>query len=104
MHKDRSLLGSIATGLLVTLVILAPASQLSAHCDALDGPVVQAAKQALELGDVTPALKWVSGDQEQEIRTVFAQTLEVRGVTDEARDLADRFFFETLVRIHRAGE
>ncbi len=104
MHKNRSVVGSIAIGLVVTLAILAPSSELSAHCDAVDGPVVEAAKQALERGDVTPVLKWVSEDQEQEIRTVFAQTLEVRGVSDEARDLADRFFFETLVRIHRAGE
>ena len=104
MHKDKSLLGSIATGLLVTLAMLAPARELSAHCDALDGPVVQAAKRALEHGEATPVLKWVSEDQEQQIRAAFAQTLEVRGVSDEARDLADRFFFETLVRIHRAGE
>ena len=104
MHKDRSVVGSIATGLVVMLAILAPSSELSAHCDAVDGPVVQAAKQALERGDVTPVLKWVSEDQEQEIRTEFAETLEVRGVSDEARDLADRFFFEILVRIHRAGE
>jgi hypothetical protein len=104
MRKDKSLLGFVATGLLVTLSILAPASELFAHCDALDGPVVQDATQALELGDVTPVLKWVSSDQEQEIRRVFGQILVVRGVSDEARNLADRFFFETLVRIHRAGE
>jgi len=103
MQNDRSVLGSMGTGLLATLAILAP-SQLSAHCDALDGPVVLAAKQALERGDVAPVLKWVSEDQAQEIRAAFEQALAVRGVSDEARDLADRFFFETLVRIHRAGE
>jgi len=29
-----------------------------AHCDTLEGPVVKAAKVALEKGDVTPVLKW----------------------------------------------
>jgi hypothetical protein len=103
MQNDRSVPRLIATGLLATLPILGP-SELSAHCDALDGPVVQAAKQALERGEVTPVLKWVAEEQEQEIRAAFDQTLKVRGVSDEARGLADRFFFETLVRIHRAGE
>ena len=28
----------------------------------------------------------------------------MRGLNREARDLADRYFFETLVRLHRAGE
>ena len=30
--------------------------------------------------------------------------MAVRGKGDDAKALADRFFFETLVRIHRAGE
>ena len=34
----------------------------------------------------------------------FAQTLAVRTKGKDARELADRFFFETLVRVHRAGE
>jgi hypothetical protein len=77
---------------------------LFAHCDALDGPVIEAARRALETNDVTPALIWVSGDHEQEIRDVFAATLEVRRTGERARELADRYFFETLVRVHRAGE
>ena len=75
-----------------------------AHCDTLDGPVVLAAKAALEKGDVTPVLRWVRADDEEEIRQAFTKTLEVRRLGDDARDLADRHFFETLVRIHRAGE
>ena len=49
-------------------------------------------------------LKWVADDYEQMIRSAFQKTLEVRQLGTQARDLADMYFFETLVRIHRAGE
>ena len=75
-----------------------------AHCDALDGPVVLEARSALEQGDVTPLLKWVPAEDEAQIRTAFDRTLAVRKLGAEARELADTHFFETLVRIHRAGE
>jgi len=75
-----------------------------AHCDTLDGPVVAIARAALAAGDVTPLLKWVSIDEEENIRAAFRHTLAVRKLGDEARQLADMYFFETLVRIHRAGE
>jgi hypothetical protein len=70
----------------------------------MNGPVVTTAKAALDKGDVTPVLKWVKRDDEAEIRRAFKETLAVRKNGPEAKDLADRFFFETLVRIHRAGE
>jgi hypothetical protein len=76
----------------------------SAHCDTLDGPVVTEARQALEKGDVTPLLKWVPAADEAEIRKAFQETLAVRSKGPEAKDLADRSFLETFVRIHRAGE
>ena len=76
----------------------------NAHCDTLDGPVVADARLALAKGDITPLLKWVSADDEKMIRTAFQKTLEVRKLSDQSRELADIYFFETLVRIHRAGE
>jgi hypothetical protein len=75
-----------------------------AHCDTLDGPVVKTARVALEKGDITPLLKWVQAEDEQEIRVAFNKTLAVRAKGAEAKALADMYFFETLVRIHRAGE
>ncbi len=74
------------------------------HCDTMDGPVVLAAKAALAKKDVTPVLKWIKPDAEPEIKAAFARTLVVRAQGKEAQELADQFFFETLVRIHRAGE
>ena len=75
-----------------------------AHCDTLDGPVVKTAKAALDKGDVTPILKWVKKYDEKEIKDLFQQTLIVRSKGKEAKELADMYFYETLVRIHRAGE
>jgi hypothetical protein len=75
-----------------------------AHCDTLDGPVVMSARAAFEKGDVTPVLKWVDPAHEGEIRAAFDKALNVRTKGPEAKDLAETYFFETLVRIHRAGE
>lgn len=79
-------------------------SQAIAHCDGLDGPVVAAAKKALDTGDVNLVLIWVQKKDEAEIRKSFQKTLAVRKMNPEAKELADTYFFETLVRIHRAGE
>ena len=76
----------------------------NAHCDTLDGSVVGSAQHALATNDITPVLKWISTDDEQLIRTTFQYTMEVRKLGGQAQKLADMYFFETLVRIHRAGE
>lgn len=75
-----------------------------AHCDTLDGPVVADAKAALEKRDVTPVLKWVKTENEDEIKTIFKKALAARSSGKEAKEIADLYFFETLVRLHRAGE
>lgn len=75
-----------------------------AHCDTLAGPVVETARTALAKGDITPLLKWVKKEDEGVIREAFQKTLAVRKQGKEAQELADMYFFETLVRIHRAGE
>jgi hypothetical protein len=90
-----------ATFAAVTLFTPSPAR---AHCDSLDGPVVASARAALAAGDVAHVLHWVTVDDEAEIRAAFDRTIRVRGSSAEAREMADYWFFETLVRIHRAGE
>jgi hypothetical protein len=77
---------------------------LFAHCDTMDGPVVQAARAALETGDVNRVLIWVRKNDEDRIRKAFDQARRVRALSPDAREMADMYFFETLVRIHRAGE
>jgi hypothetical protein len=66
--------------------------------------VVKAAQRALETRNPALVLIWVQEKDEPEIRNVFEQTLAVRQLNAQARELADRFFFETLVRVHRTGE
>jgi hypothetical protein len=70
----------------------------------MDGPVVKAAQEALTKGDVNRVLIWVRKNDEAEIRRAFDRTLNVRKFSAQARELADTYFFETLVRIHRVGE
>lgn len=75
-----------------------------AHCDTLDGPVVKEAQAALAKGEITPVLKWIKAEHEKELRAAFEKTLKVRSGGTDAQELADRYFLETLVRLHRAGE
>lgn len=74
------------------------------HCDGMDGPVVTLAKKALDSSNVNLVLPWVREEDEAEIRRTFEHAMAVRKLDSKAKDLADRFFFETLVRVHRAGE
>jgi hypothetical protein len=75
-----------------------------AHCDGWDGPVVKAAQAALDTRNPALVLIWVQAKDEGEILKAFNQTLAVRELNAQAKALADQFFFETLVRVHRAGE
>jgi hypothetical protein len=74
------------------------------HCDTRDGPVVTAAKRALEAGNVNHILIWVPEEAEGEVRKAFNRALRVRKTGKEALDLADDWFFEIVIRLHRAGE
>ena len=94
----------ILIGLIIFEILFLYSVNAKAHCDTLDGPVVETARQALASGDVTPLLKWVSIKDEPLIRTAFQNTMEVRKLGGKAQELADMYFFETLVRIHREGE
>jgi len=102
--NGRNILGWFVVGMaLLAASLLTPAAVL-AHCDGMDGPVVKAAQKALAEGKVNLALIWVQPADEGAIRTAFQKALAVRKLGPEARELADTYFFETLVRIHRAGE
>lgn len=75
-----------------------------AHCDSLDGPVVTDAKRAFAQGNVNLVLLWVKKSDEGPVREAFLRAQEVRKLGGEAQKLAEQFFFETLVRLHRASE
>ena len=75
-----------------------------AHCDAIGGPVTSAAVRALDTHNVNTVLPYVPASAETELTAAFAQAMSVRVSGHEAKALADRFFMETAVRLHRAGE
>lgn len=94
---------SLLLALTFALVWASP-GRASAHCDTMDGPVVQAGLKALDTGDIDLVMIWIKQPAEAELRAAFKQATTVRKLSGEARELADRYFLETLVRLHRAGE
>jgi len=75
-----------------------------AHCDTMDGPLIKDATIALEKNNMNYVLKWVQPQYETEIKDAFILTMKVRNLSSDARILADKYFFETVVRVHRSGE
>ena len=67
-------------------------------------PIIPEAKAALENGDITAILKWVKPEYETEVKTTFSLAVKVRDKSPQAKELADKYFLETLIRVHRAGE
>jgi hypothetical protein len=74
------------------------------HCDTRDGPVVKAAQKALETGNLNYVLIWIPQESEEELQRVFEKTLRARRAGRDAQEVADDWFFETAIRLHRAGE
>jgi hypothetical protein len=66
--------------------------------------VVAAAIKAINQNNINYALIWVNPAYEKEIKEAFQSTMKVRVLSPEAEKLADNYFFETLVRLHRIGE
>ncbi len=98
-HKSKILLM-----LFMSSFIFIFSNTTSAHCDTMEGPVVKASQKALETGNINYVLIWVQVKDEQAIKTLFEKVLRVRKLNDEAKELADMYFIETVVRLHRMGE
>lgn len=89
---------------LISMALLFAAAPASAHCDSEDGPVIKAARQAIDTGNVNRVLIWVQPDDQARIKDAFRKTIDIRKLNPSAREFADNYFYETLVRVHRAGE
>ena len=100
MKTKFAMLGGICAAAMLVL----STTSAKGHCDSLDGPVVKAAAEALATKNLKAVFIWIQKDDEEQIERAFKQTLAVRKLNSEARDLADRYFFESVVRLHRAGE
>lgn len=96
--------------IIVGLVMLIPVALMlmpqkaSAHCDTMDGPAVKDGRIALETGNINYAYKWIFKEFEPEIKEIFDYSQRVRVLGDDAKHVADTWFLENFVRIHRAGE
>lgn len=100
----HNIIGRFTSIAALSLGLLFGSSTAFAHCDRLDGPVVAAARKALDTNNVNLVLVWVQKKDDADIRKQFEKTVAVRKAGGQAKELADMYFFETLVRIHRAGE
>lgn len=92
-----SLLGTFA---FVAVGLVTP-DYVAAHCDTLDGPVIQDARKAIAAQDITPILKWVKPQDEKLVRAAFQKVLADKTKNPE---VAEEKFFANLVKIHREGE
>ena len=101
-RKRNSKTGLVALFILALLVF--STNVTFAHCDTMDGPLIKDAMQAIGQNNVNYVLKWVSSENVSEIKNVFNLMMKVRKLSPEAKDLSEKYFFETLVRIHRSGE
>ncbi|HET7044951.1 MAG TPA: DUF6448 family protein [Gaiellaceae bacterium] len=63
-----------------------------------------AARKALDAGEPALILPFVPATGEAEVADAFEKARALRVEGAPARELADRWFFENVVRIHRAGE
>jgi len=95
---------SILFPLFVFFMMILSTNAAFAHCDTMEGPLIGDAKKAISKNNVNIVLKWIQKANEAEIKDAFIQTMKVRVLSLDAEKLADKSFFETLVRIHRAGE
>jgi hypothetical protein len=104
--KEEKMKISSGIGVVLAAIILVfgTAGSAMAHCDTMDGPVVSLARKALAKGDVNVVLPWVAAGKEAEIRKAFDLAMAVRGKGEKEKEIADLYFFETLVRVHREGE
>ncbi|MCC6896878.1 MAG: hypothetical protein IT321_28935 [Anaerolineae bacterium] len=94
-------LALVIAGVFTFMLNLQPAE---AHCDSEQGPVANAAFQALDTNDVSLVLPYVAPDMEAELSAAFDQAVAVRQLGGDAAQLADKYFVETAVRLHRTSE
>jgi len=73
---------------------------MTLHCDSMDGLVVKAAEEALEMENINYILPFIREKHGDELKDVFERTIRVRELSGDAAELADYWFFETAVRLH----
>lgn len=103
-QAPKNKLRTMLTIVVVFLTMLLGSLSASAHCDSYDGPTIKDAMRALETNNVNLVLKWISPEQEQEVVSLFHKTGSLRDGDKEVYAIVEKYFFETLVRLHRETE
>lgn len=103
-NSQKGKLMARSVSLFIFLLLILSSSVSFAHCDTMEGPLVLDAKKAISQNNVNIVLKWVPVANETEIKDAFNQMMKVSILSADAKDLAEKYFFDTLVRIHRNGE
>jgi len=103
MNSSKIFTGVVMGAILLFTGLMMPITA-EAHCDRVNGPVATDARQALETGDVTKALIWVGEEQEAALKSAFKQSRTVYKKGEASRELAERYFMSTVVRLHRQAE
>jgi hypothetical protein len=103
-NRSRIFSKVVRLSVLTALLLFISTGITLAHCDTMDGPVVRDAQLALNGNNINYVLKWIREADEPELKEAFALAVRVRKHGADARTLADRYFFDTLVRLHRMGE
>lgn len=104
MNFYKSKLSRPVVALVAILGLSLFASSAYAHCDLESGPVAVAAKQALKTDDVGKVLIWVSEEQEKELTATYRQAKAVYAKGGASKTLAEQYFMENSVRLHRLAE
>lgn len=86
--------------LLALVIVLGYPAQARADCD-IAQPVGAAAVDALRTGDLSLVAIWVKQPKEAALRAALQHALAVRRLGTNARTLADGYFCDTVIRLHR---
>lgn len=100
----RNSFKSVLPLLFVSVLLFFASTPAFAHCDSYDGPVIKDAVKALETNNVNLVFKWITGEQEAEISSLFNKTYGLKSGDPEIYSIVEKHFFETLVRLHRETE
>lgn len=104
MNYLPSYLKTILASIFMFVLMLGSASISQAHCDRVNGPVATDARKALETGEISHALIWVTDQQAEELESKFDQSLKVYTNGDDSQELAELYFMSEIVRLHREAE
>ena len=89
--------------LLFIMGVFSPAMAV-AHCDRENGPVAQDALEALQKGQIEPVAIWVGPEEMNELEGVFQESLAAYKMGGDAKNIAERYFMSTAIRLHRMAE